>query len=289
MNSIIPEQSVRMGGWLVVGAVAVLLAGCSADAGVGVGGGSTDARDGLGGAVTSGTAPFLVLDLAAGTTATYDTLPTLTSDATYASTAMVFRRVTAGGSTAWVGAFEVTQAQWRLIAGSSNQPWTNVATAVVGTDAVGDARPAFNLSFTAVQNAVTGYRTAHAITLALPTPTLWHAACAAGSSGTWAWGDAHDRGTLAAYAVVRETLGITIGPKVVGGRQPNAFGLYDMHGNVWEWTATGTTISGAAICGGSWSDTAIQARTAQEIEADTHALSDDSTHALIGARLVYTP
>jgi hypothetical protein len=59
----------------------------------------------------------------------------------------------------------------------------------------------------------------------LPTEAEWEYACRAGSSGASpsmsqvAWCKPHSGGT----------------PKAVGQKQPNAWGLFDMHGNVWEW------------------------------------------------------
>lgn len=120
-----------------------------------------------------------------------------------------------------IGKYEVTQAEWEAVMGSN--PSDNKA----------PDNPVEHVDWKIIQEFIAKLNAKSGQTYRLPTEAEWEYAARAGSSATYSHGE--DVKTLGEYAWYAANSGNVT--HKVGSRKPNAFGLYDMHGNVWEWTA----------------------------------------------------
>jgi formylglycine-generating enzyme required for sulfatase activity len=119
----------------------------------------------------------------------------------------------------YMGKCGVTQAQYEQVMGANPSHFKGAQNPVEGV-AWGEAQ-----DFCRKVSAMSG------VAVRLPTEAEREYACRAGSTTAYSFGDSADG--LAEYAWYRGNSGNTTHP--VGEKKPNAWGLYDMHGNVWEW------------------------------------------------------
>lgn len=132
----------------------------------------------------------------------------------------------------YMGVYEVTQAQWKAVMGS-NPSWFQ-GEKCPEKNRNCDNYPVEQVSWNDVQKFIKKlilldpskkYR--------LPTEAEWEYAARGGTTTKYFWGDKMDE----AYVWYDANSYIINSPHPVGLKKPNAFGLYDILGNIWEWTA----------------------------------------------------
>jgi formylglycine-generating enzyme required for sulfatase activity len=180
--------------------------------------------------------------------------------------------------------YEITQAQYLAVmagnpskfTGDDSRPveqvsWYEAVTFCNKLSERVGLQPCYNLTTWACDFSRNGFR--------LPTEAEWEYACRAGTATKYYTGEGEsDLARAGWYFGDRE--GAT---HAVGKKEPNAFGLYDMHGNVWEWCndwygkyegasqvdprgpATGTNRISR---GGSWQDQANECRPTVRYDLD---------------------
>jgi hypothetical protein len=173
----------------------------------------------------------------------------------YKTTKLVLRRVEPGSfkmcgeydvtltKPFYCGIFEVTQKQYALVTGSNPSYYR------------GDMRPVESVSWNAVRGDSSTYnwpssenvdsstfmgriQARTGLNFDLPTEAQWECACRAGTTSKYNNGGSWDSDLklLGRYdGNLSDGKGGYSDHTTVGSYQPNAWGLYDMHGNVWEW------------------------------------------------------
>ena len=143
----------------------------------------------------------------------------------------------------YFGKYQVTQAQWQAIMGNNPSYFTGDSSRPVEQVSWYDCR-----EFIEELNARAEVKQA-GLTFFLPTEEQWEYACRAGSTGKYGLLADGREGSLDEMGWYEDNSGDET--HSVGQKKPNAWGLYDMHGNVWEWTAS-ENYDGCLSRGGSW-------------------------------------
>jgi len=138
-------------------------------------------------------------------------------------------------SSFYIDKHPVTQDEYRRVMKKNPSRWkagTNPVEQVRWSDAVrycnarsrlDGLRPCYDLKTWECDFDANGYR--------LPTEAEWEYACRAGTKTAYSFGNSPVK--LKDYAWFKENSGKK--PRPVAQKRPNNWGLYDMHGNVWEW------------------------------------------------------
>ena len=212
----------------------------------------------------------------------------------------------------YIGVFEITQNQWKLVMGSNPSYYK------------GDTRPVDRVSYNSIRGSSAGSKwpSSSAVDATsflgklraktglngfdLPTEAQWEYACRAGTTSEFNNGGdtEEDLKTLGRYWGNRldGRGGYTGAHTAVGSYEPNAWGLYDMHGNVLEWCLDwrgslsygidpvgSTFVDVRVVRGGSWDyDYESDFCTSSYRDDDDPSSADYGDESDYGFRLVCT-
>lgn len=182
----------------------------------------------------------------------------------------------------YIGKSQITQAQWKAVMGKNPSSFK------------GDDLPVETVSWEDAKQFCQKLQQLTNKAYRLPSEAEWEYACRAGTTGDYAgklddmgWYDSNSRNKT----------------HPVGQKNPNAFGLYDMHGNVWEWCEDihgdykNTPADGSAwlsgedsssrrvVRGGSWGSLGVICRSASRDHfAPGNRLDDIGFRVVVAAR-----
>jgi formylglycine-generating enzyme required for sulfatase activity len=210
-----------------------------------------------------------------------------------------------------VSQFEITHDQWSTCVETSPTPVVNFGCSPISDSGYGlGDKPAINVSWNEVQQFVAwlNYMTTGQMSgpYRLLSEAEWEYAARAGTTTEFYWGDDPDQMCQYANGVTPETAQRYpvlrrfgepancedgyLNTSPVGAFQPNMFGLFDMHGNIFEWVQdcwnenydyapkdgsvwTGGDCTKAVLRGGAWNDPPVNLRSAHRF-SDLRTLRD---------------
>src|SRR5436190_2317362 len=136
----------------------------------------------------------------------------------------------------WLGKCEVTQSEWKQV--MATEPWKGKNFLKEGDDF-----PVTSVSWDDAMNFCRKLTAQERMQLrlpvgweyTLPTEAQWERACRARTQTKFSFGDDEVKLGDFAWFNVNSRNARQPGARAVGQKKPNPWGLYDMHGNVWEW------------------------------------------------------
>jgi formylglycine-generating enzyme required for sulfatase activity len=190
----------------------------------------------------------------------------------------------------WIGATEVTQAQWKALIDGNPSYFKQMEEA--------PRLPVEQVSWDDCQKWIEKLNAKLKDKKAsLPTEAEWEHACRAGTQTKWSFGE--EKSKLDAHGWFENNALMDLHP--VGSKKANPWGLYDMHGSVWEWCAdwygdadakSATDPKGPdkgterVIKGGSFECKPDETRCAARKGADPSRISTEGANKEIGFRVV---
>lgn len=184
---------------------------------------------------------------------------------------------------------EVTQGMWEELMGSNP----------AADNGVGSDYPVYNVSWQDCQEFVAGMNQLDpGYAYRLPTEAEWEYCCRSASSTKYYWGEDLQGLLILNSAWFKYNSGAETHP--VAQKYPNAWGLYDMSGNVYEWCqdCSHFNYQGAPSDGSAWENPATSDRVIRGGSWDTEAegcrsafrdpSDPDSGRSTVGLRLVRT-
>ena len=147
-----------------------------------------------------------------------------------------------------ISKFEVTFAQWDACSDAGGCGRYQADDRGWGRD----DRPIIRLTWARAQSYVTWLTEQTGKTYRLPSESEWEYAARAGTTTNFHWGDERGSNLANCKNCGSQWDGEQTAP--VGSFSPNPWGLYDIHGNVWEWTedCSNATYTGAPTDGSAW-------------------------------------
>ena len=192
-----------------------------------------------------------------------------------------------------IGRTEVTQGQWKAVMGIDPSRFSHF----------GDDSPVEQISWDDAKAFAHKLSQKTGKNYRLPSEAEWEYAARAGTTTKWSFGDSDDQ--LAEYGWHIRNSFAWHGqnrPQRAAQRKFNAFGLFDMHGNVWEWVedcyhvnyreaptdgsawTTACSNSNRVLRGGSWIDFSVSLRSAYR-----NGVAPGVRYSYVGVRIARTP